>query len=494
MKPPHMDTKALSHPSFVQRVFAIVDTETTGTSPISDQIIEIAIIRVENGRIVREFRSLVRPSVHLPPIITSITGIGIEDLADAPSFDEIALEVRELLDGAVLVAHNARFDYSFIKNEFTRLGISWKAKTLCTVKLSRLLFPHERRHSLDEIIERHHIPCASRHRAYDDALALWRFMQAIESEAGYPEVATAMETLLLNPSLPTGLEPSVVRGLPRKPGVYRFYGEDGDLLYVGKSVDIRARVLSHFSSDHRSAKELRLCEKVVQIDYTETSGELSALLLESRLIKQESPPYNRALRKARTLALITERMTPEGFKSVDIGYHDEIPEDSGRVLAVFRTQRQAKEFMHEACREHALCLKVSGLEKIGAECFQAQLGNCKGACTGREEPAFYNARFDAAFAERRIRSWPFPGPVVVKEDPATLSGTAYVVDQWRIAGTIAYDEDGQLSLDENDALFDFDTYKILLHHLLKKEVFSSIVPYESAQAGLFEDAPEATVR
>ena len=344
------------------RTYVIVDTETTGTSPNYDQIIEIGIIRIEDGRIVGKYRSLVKPATHIPSMITAITGITAEDLIDAPSFEEVALAVQELLEGAVFVAHNARFDYAFIKNEFKRLGISWSAKTLCTVRLSRMLFPNYPRHNLDEIIERFAIPCPARHRAFDDAMALWHFLEKLDERLSPEAFTGAIDSILGNHTIPSGADAKLVRSLPHKPGVYLFYDEEGSLLYIGKSVDIKSRVLSHFSSDHASTKELRMCEKIARIDYRETSGELSALLLESRLIKELSPVYNRALRKARTLCLITRKDTANGYHSIDIGYHDEVPDEHGSVLAVFRTMRQAKEFVQNAAREHSLCPKLLGIE------------------------------------------------------------------------------------------------------------------------------------
>lgn len=488
-----MKKQFLRSPSLRSHTFAIVDTETTGMSPVHDQIIEIGIIRVEDGRIVREFRSLVRPGVRLPGFITSITGIGPEELENAPSFEEVALEVREMLDGAIVVAHNARFDYSFLKNEFRRIGISWNGKTLCTVRLSRALFPRERRHSLDEIVERFDISCAARHRAYDDALALWHFLRAIEDRVEESLIASAIESLLDSRTMPSGVDPALVRALPRSPGVYLMYDAENELLYIGKSVDIRTRVMSHFSSDHRSTKELRMCEKVARIEYRETSGELSALFLESKLIKELEPPYNRALRKTRSLALVTLVAGSYGYRSVDVAYHDEMPDDIGSVLAVFRTVRQAKEFLQEAVREHSLCPNALGLEKVRSECFQSQLGRCNGACAGREEPALYNARFDAAFEERRIKSWPFPGAIVVKEDPEALEGVAYIVDQWCVTGRMQYGEDGAAALDSHYARFDFDTYKILLRHLLKSSVRSSLMPYHQSLFASLDAAQEAVI-
>jgi DNA polymerase-3 subunit epsilon len=486
-------SQSIQIPCLKNRTYAIIDTETTGTNPAYNQIIEIGIIRVEDGRITKKLKTFIRPASRLPSFITSITGISQEDLIDAPVFEEVALEIRDILEGAIFVAHNARFDYSFVKNEFKRIGISWNVKTLCTVRLSRALFPHYPRHNLDEIIERFGIVCKERHRAYDDALVLYEFFKKLDAAVEGETLAAAIDTILGNHTLPPEADPKLVRALPHKPGVYLFYDEEGTVIYVGKSIDIKSRILSHFSSDHTSTKELRMCEKIVRIECRETSGELSALFLESRLIKELSPFYNRALRKTRSLAIITRQDTKEGYYTIELGYHDEIPEAADSVLAVFRTVRQAKEFMQTVAREHTLCPKILGIENVRDECFQRQLGRCNSACIGIESPEIYNQRFDAAFADRRIKSWPFGGPIIVKEDPEADEGVAYVIDSWRIIRAIRYNQDGIGASETTDALFDFDTYKILLHHLLKKSVRESVIPYRSDVRGSVLDEEFATI-
>ena len=265
--------------------FAIVDVETTGLSPATDRVIEVGIIRVEVGREVERFSSLVNPHAAISPLIQSITGILPEDLEDAPSFADIAPDIAPLLEGAVLMAHNARFDYGFLKNEFKRLKVPYVAKQLCTVKLSRRLFPQERRHSLDHVMRRHGLVCADRHRALGDAEVVWQFYQHVVQQFSADTVHSALTPILKQPSLPPQLPKELVDGLPNGPGVYVFHGESGIPLYVGKSITVRQRVRSHFADDYRSHKEMRLAQQVVDIEVRETAGEMGALLRESRLIK-----------------------------------------------------------------------------------------------------------------------------------------------------------------------------------------------------------------
>ena len=461
--------------------YAVVDVETTGTSATHGQIIEIGIIRIEDGNIVDTYKTLIRPSGTLPDIITSITGITDADLVDAPSFETVSGRIEELLTDAVFVAHNARFDYSFVKNEFKRLGISWNAKTLCTVRLSRKLFPEERAHNLDALIARHRLPMKNRHRAYDDAYALIDFLRAASASVTSELVLAAIREALGNHTLPSGLDPGVTAKLPHRPGVYIFYGSDDDVLYVGKSIDIKARVLSHFSSDHISGKERALCEGVAHIDYEETSGELSALLRESVLIKELAPLYNRRLRKAKKLAVVTSVVRDTGYEEAFVEYRDELEEaDLGVLSAVFRTKSQAKTSLKEAVRTHDLCPKLLGIEQGAGACFQYQLGKCLGACVGKDDASAYNERFRQAFAERRLRAWPFVGPVMLPEDPSAEEGTVFVLDNWRILKTIRYTADGHAEEDVDSPL-DYDAYKILSKHVLRPDVRKKLLPYHEEE-------------
>jgi DNA polymerase-3 subunit epsilon len=193
------------------RPFAIIDVETTGCNPLLDRVIEIAVIRSDDGG---EFSTLVNPGRSLPPFITALTGITGKDLTDAPRFEEIAPELAGMLEGAVFVAHNARFDYAFVGNEFRRLGISFSAPTLCTVRLSRKLYPKQRKHSLESIIERHSIAVDGRHRALDDARALETFLAIARREKGDSCYDGALAGLLKIPSLPPGVPEEMVGDLP----------------------------------------------------------------------------------------------------------------------------------------------------------------------------------------------------------------------------------------------------------------------------------------
>ena len=157
----------------LDRPLILLDLETTGATASFDRITEIGLIEVENGEYVREWSTLVNPQMHISSFIESLTGISNEMVADAPTFAAVAAELTARLAGRLLVAHNARFDYGFLRAEFARLDTAYASEVICTVKLSRKLFPGHRRHNLDTLIERHEIQCEARHRALGDARVLW---------------------------------------------------------------------------------------------------------------------------------------------------------------------------------------------------------------------------------------------------------------------------------------------------------------------------------
>ena len=281
--------------------FAFVDLETTGTRADADRITEIGIVRVdldgEGLPQVAEWSTLVDPEVPIPPAIQVLTGITDSMVASAPTFSTIAGDVAQMLGGRVFVAHNARFDYGFLKHAFARLERPFAARVLCTVRLSRRLFPEVDGHGLDALIARHSLAVSDRHRALGDARAIWSFVQLLYRERQREDVDGAIRRILRLPSLPPQLAPDAIDVLPESSGVYLFYGDNPLPLYVGKSINLRERVGAHFSQDWRSETDLRLSQEIRRIEFEETAGELGALLRESVLIKSRLPAYNRALRR-----------------------------------------------------------------------------------------------------------------------------------------------------------------------------------------------------
>jgi DNA polymerase-3 subunit epsilon len=455
---------------YQDKPFAIVDVETTGASAIYSRIIEIAVIRVKNGKITHKFESLVNPERFIPFSVEQLTGISNLDVAGAPLFGDIAGELFRLLDGAIFVAHNARFDYGFVKNEFRRLGKSFNARCLCTVKLSRRLFPQYRNHDLSSVINRFGIVCDDRHRAMGDVKATYEFLKMAQV-AQPPDLFDEVVNKLLKTSVvPSNVDQQAVESLPESCGVYLLHGKDGELLYVGKSVNIRERVRSHFSSDHTSSREMKMCQQVHRVEARTTAGELGALLLESKLIKELRPIYNVAARRHRDIVIARKSVTMGGYSSVQLEEIDYIKRgDAASILAIFKHMKQGREYLDRISKEHRLCQKLIGLQRTNSYCFAYHLHQCNGACVGEEDPVIYNARVEMAFAERRIKAWPYNGAILIEErDEFTGDGEVFLVDQWCLVSSFRYAEHGYQLKISGPHRFDYDAYKIISRYVLNR--------------------------
>lgn len=438
-------------------------------SPQRARVIEVAAIRVENNEIINTVHTLLDPSTFIPYPITQITGITDSDVRGKPTFDDIADRLIELFDGAVLVAHNARFDYSFLRQEFKNVGIEFTPKQVCTVKLSRALYPHMPRHRLSDVIAYHDLSFINRHRAYDDALVLFQFWQKIQSDHPLDILESAIKNQMSHPSIPRHLDASFIRNLPTGPGVYVFEDSTGAPLYIGKSINIRKRVLSHFTADTRESKEFKISQNIRGVSYTETAGELSALLLESYLIKQYMPVYNRRLRRLRSLTVTQQKVDPDGYITLHLSdlTMAEVPEYHD-IVAMHPRRSAAKNSLLTAIQTFELCPKLCGLEKTKGACFSHQLGKCRGACVGKEPAEMYNQRLHAAYDGRGVDDWPHDGPMlIIEQHEANGSQTGYVVNNWIIEGVVRAEPDCEPTYEAYDQEFDLDAYTILRSYLLR---------------------------
>lgn len=459
--------------------FAFVDIETTGLKFTHNRIIEVGIILVENGKVLKKFNQLINPEEEVPAYSFELTGISPQELKNAYNFRQHSEDILALLENATFVAHNARFDYSFLREEFKRIGVDFKAKTLCTVKLSRHLFPEHSRHSLDHVVDRCNITVKNRHRAYDDAEALWKFLKYIKKQFSEDHIHQAFLAITKTRHRPPHLDEDLYQRLPEAPGVYIFYGQNGEVLYIGKSVNIKERVASHFHDSLNSNKEMSIFQSVHHIEARTTAGDFSALMLESRLIKEMQPMYNRLLRRIRKLTVLEKTENEGGYYGANIQYLDGIDAgNSEKVLGIFKSKKKAEEHLLALTEEFKLCRKLLGIEKSKKECFLFQLKKCSGACAGHEASIHYNMRFLEAFENSRIRRWPFSGPILVEEKFAPTAtniqrrntkGEVYIIDQWCIIAQGVYHEDS-LQLSEMPMQFDYDTYKILNRHMRKNKL------------------------
>jgi DNA polymerase-3 subunit epsilon len=425
---------------------AFVDLETTGTRAAEDGITEIGIVRVDADPSggpprVEEWSTLVDPETPIPPAIQALTGITDDMVRGAPTFASIAGEVLGRLEGCVFVAHNARFDYGFLKHAFARMSRPFSARVLCTVKLSRRLFPDAPSHGLDAVIERHGLDVAQRHRALGDARALWLFAQAIYACQPADAVDEAVKRILKIPSLPPQLAPDALDVIPDAPGVYLFYGDNPLPLYIGKSTSLRERVAAHFSGDWRSETDLRLSAEIRRIEVEPTAGELGALLREATLVKARMPAHNKALRRKADAGVM--RWEPAREPSfVPAAAVD--PAELARGYGPFSSRRAMRDFLVALAREHALCWNRLGLERRAGPCFARQVRRCAGACEGAESAEAHDARLAQALVAHAIPAWPFAGAALIRE--ASGDGTridVHVLRDWCWLGTAR--DDGELA-------------------------------------------------
>ncbi len=446
-------------PCILPTDLAFVDLETTGGNAAYHRITEVGIVRMENGVVVEEWSSLVNPECPIPPYIEAFTGITNEMVAGAPRFADIAPLVLGKLRGPVFVAHNARFDYAFLQSEFRRLHLQFSAPVLCTVKLSRRLFPEHRRHSLDAVMERHGLICTARHRALGDARVLGDFWETLRRVVPERRLATVAQAVIGANRLPAHLPPGLGDELPEGPGVYRFFGEDDVLLYIGRSHSLRTRVLRHFADEQGKAPEQTKARLTRRIDWLETAGDLGARLTEAQWIKSQKPLFNKRVKDAADSCTLLAGSGP-GVEFAVIGELD--GSALGDCFGVFHSQKDARKALADIARANSLCLKVLGLEQSEGSCIAHQLGKCRGACVGKEPLPLHRARLLMALSALKLKAWPYPGRIALKEG----GSECHVLDGWAYLGTArSPDELEELRTMRAHPAFDVDVYRILVRHL-----------------------------
>jgi DNA polymerase III subunit epsilon len=450
--------------------YVLLDLETTGGNPVHDRITEIAAVRVAQGVEVARWSTLVNPGVPVSNFIERLTGISNAMVASAPPFAEVAPELLALLDGAVLVAHNVRFDHGFLLNEMSRLGVALRVKTLCTVRLSRLLYPQFKSHGLDAIMQRHGLSSAARHRAMGDVEVMQSWLKLAQAELGAEHVAGQAQSLLQgSAALPPQLDTNIA-DIPDSPGVYVFYGDSPLPLYIGKSVKLRSRVMSHFQAASRNAREMRIAQEIRRIEWVETAGELGALLLEARLVKEQQPLHNRQLRRQGDLCAWRLEINPNSRPLLTLVRGSElVPQQFGALYGPYRSRSQAQSHLKELADAQGLCLQALGLASGKGRCFGHQIGQCKGVCCGEEAPERHHLRLQMALAGNKLQVWPFAGKVGLREhNPHTGRTDIHLFDQWCHLATVQSDEDLQEALHSRSEplAFNLDTYRLALKHLL----------------------------
>lgn len=455
----------------LKKPLVFVDVETTGGKPEQDGIIEIGLIkRYPDGR-EESFQSLIRPARYVPDWILRYTNISMNELEQAPLFREVSDEIYSFLEDSIFIAHNVRFDYGFVRSAFRSIGFTYTAPHFCTAKLSKMLFPMERSHSLDALATRHNLHIPHRHRALDDARAMFDYFKKLE--AIFPEdvLLEACTRLQKRTMVPIEVMEKVNGALPESCGVYLFYGEDGLPLYVGMSKNIHTRILQHFSANLREYKELRITDTTKSIDTIDMAGVLGSQLLEAHLIKELQPLYNRQLRGQKQYTLIRKDES-KPYTTVSIEYADEIdPSEIHGIWGIAKSKRQAKQLVQSTAEKHMLCQHILGID-TSSPCFAYKLQKCRGACVGAESTLLHNVRTEMAFSGLKLKQWRFDEPQIVRERSEELGfEDVFTVDNWRIIEAKRY------SLETGETIempytasnsFSLDTYKILVRYFFQK--------------------------
>ncbi len=375
--------------------YAIVDIETTGGIASKEKITEIAIVIHDGEKIIDSFETLLNPERSIPYYITNITGISDNMVAAAPKFYEVAKQIVKITEGAVFVAHNVRFDYSFIQEEFRRLGFSYVRKQLCTVRMSRQAFPGLKSYALGNLIKHFNIKVRDRHRAMADVMATVDVFQRILSkEENIEGVKDLINKGIKENQLPNGISLEKLHILPEKCGIYYFYDANGEVVYVGKSINIQKRIFEHFND--RTPKGDKLQQHVHDISFEITGSELTALLLEDYEIKRLKPDINKAQRKTFFPYCVYSFKDEKGYIRFHAVKNVTAVRKKNTVLHEFLKLMDAKSYLKAVARRYELCDKL--LEPLNTEggCFHRQIGQCKGACLGEEMAADYNERAQTA--------------------------------------------------------------------------------------------------
>ncbi len=407
-------------------MYTIIDIETTGGSFKTGKITEIAIYKFDGDSVIDEFVSLINPEIFISPYIVQLTGITNEMVENAPRFFEVARQIVEITEDTVFVAHNAPFDYGFIRSEFATLGFDFKRSTLCTVKLARKLIPGLPSYSLGNICSAFGIENSARHRAAGDALATVELFRLLLRKNNGIIIPDNPYSRFSADSLHPSLSIDHIKQLPEDAGVYYFHNEEGNVIYVGKSKSIKKRVLTHLGNP-KTKKGIELKQKTADITFILTGSELVALLKESDEIKTLKPLYNRAQKKQKNSFGLYSYFDRKGYcrlllkrnSGVDIPYIS------------FGSMKEANIALFNWVDEYDLCQQLCGLYEGNNGCFRYGLKQCAGACVGEESSVMYNVRIENLLKELSCK---FNNAVIVDKGRSDEENSLVIIENGSYLG------------------------------------------------------------
>jgi DNA polymerase-3 subunit epsilon len=372
-------------------MYAILDIETTGGKYDEEGITEIAIYRHDGETITDQFSSLVNPQIEIQPFVQKLTGISGKMLQNAPKFYEIAKRVVQITEDCVIVAHNAAFDYRILQTEFRRLGFTFERKSLCTVSLSQLLLPDQPAYSLGKLVRNLGIPFSDQHRAQGDAkVTVKLFELLLEKDLQKNILKAHISSEHPNKVPPKFLE--VIDGLPSEMGVYYIHNSKNEIIYIGKSNNVKKRILNHLTGKSKKARVIQ--NEIHKVTFALTGGELVSLLKEQNEIKTNAPKLNKAMKY---------RIFPMGIRLDDsVEYPELIVEQIKKehtYFSVYKNSKSAKSAIFNWTENYGICLKKTSLSNKTGTCFLHEVNKCDGACTGKETPDSYRKKIKLLLAD-----------------------------------------------------------------------------------------------
>jgi DNA polymerase-3 subunit epsilon len=367
--------------------YVIVDVETTGGSPKHSKITEIAMFKYDGEKIIDEFVTLINPEQSIPEFIVRLTGITDKMVEAAPKFYEVAKPILAFFEGCIFVAHNVSFDYGMLRSEFRALGYDFRLPHLCTVRATRIILPGHPSYSLGKITQSLGIEIQGRHRAGGDALATAKLFDII-----YHKDPNHLQTFIQKEVNPQKIHPNLsietIDELPNKAGIYKFFNEFNQLIYIGKSKSIKKRVEQHLRNV-LTPKGTLMIQEIAKVEYELTGSELIAMLLESELIKEHKPKFNRQLRKTIFTYGLYDEPDEHGYLSLKLGLTSK---NNANPITYFNSRKESNVFIREKGDAFRLCQKINGVYPTNDACFRHSIQECDGACIGAEPVESYNQK------------------------------------------------------------------------------------------------------
>lgn len=373
-------------------MYAIVDIETTGSYAAANGITEISIQLSDGRSVTGKYSTLINPGQPIPPYISAMTGISNQMVATAPRFEEVAENIYKLLQDRIFIAHNVSFDYSFVKSHLREAGFDLNSKRLCTVRLSRKIFPGFPSYSLGKLSHSLGIEITDRHRADGDAEATARIFHLLLANDKEDHIRKSLQRNSKEWILPPNVPKEHFDALPYSPGVYYFHNEKGKVVYVGKANNIRYRVNSHFSNNAESRQKQNFMQHVYAISHQPCGTELMACILESAEIKKRWPIFNSSQKRWEDIYGIFVYEDRKGYLRLAI--------DKNRKrlnpVCSFHYLVDGHAMLRKVIKEFRLCPKLCFMQDSSADCEGMKEEYCKGACEQKETPARYNKRVKKA--------------------------------------------------------------------------------------------------